>query len=191
MKKFVILASIIIASAFVSMSCGRVSSSPNPGVTCTPSYIGHMDAAVTSPALGSNILFASKYSLPAASQLIGFSFNPLAASGSVRFAMYVDNGGFPGALIAQTAFTPVFFPGPQTIDISPRVYIGAGNYWLACLTDSASVIALDTTGSTGGSRYITAPACGYGALPGIFSANGAVATDATYYILMSAYVACQ
>ena len=190
MKKLVIAAAIA-ATAILSINCGKMSSSPNPGMTCTPSAFGHLDASVTSPSLGSGILYASKYHLTAASKLIGFSFNPLAATGSILFAIYTDTGGSPGNLIAQTAFTAAAAPGPQTVYVAPQVNISAGNYWLACLTDSSSLIGMDSTGSSGGSRYIVSPSNGYSVLPATFSINGTVTTDTNYYIMMNANVACQ
>jgi hypothetical protein len=137
-----------------------------------------------------NYIFASRYKLAADAKITGFSFIALLSSGSILFAVFSDNAGEPGNLIAQTPFTAVSASGTQAVNLASPVDISAGNYWLACLTDTSSFISVSATGS-GGSRYIGGPVNGYGSLADTFSANGTPGTNSSYYVEINALCTCQ
>jgi hypothetical protein len=80
-----------------------------------------------------DILIATKYTLSVSgtvNKIGGFA----ALSGHWKLGIYSDSGGSPGTLLAANNVANPVSAGDNSFDIGP-VYLTAGTYWIAILTD--------------------------------------------------------
>ncbi len=97
-----------------------------------------------------NILVATKYTLSSSgtvTKIGGYA----GSAGNWKLGIYSDSGGHPGTLLAANNNVNPVVAGDNSFDIGP-VYLTAGTYWIAILTDSAN--RRYSTGSTGQANYI-------------------------------------
>jgi len=114
---------------------------------------------------------AWKFTLSASGTITAIGANWYSGSnkGHIMMALYSDNGGRPGTLLAQTPSTAVqTAAGWQDVAVNTSYYATAGTYWLAVQFDSASI---DTAGGTPYARSYYSKA--YGPFDGTWS-SGAV-----------------
>ncbi len=83
-----------------------------------------------------DVLIATKYTLTedaVVNQIGGYA----ATAGNWKLGIYSDNGGLPGTLLAANNNVNPVVAGSNTFSIGP-VFLTAGTYWLAILTDTAN-----------------------------------------------------
>jgi hypothetical protein len=123
-------------------------------------------------------------------QLTGFSLfvqtiNGNILNGNCIAAIYADNSGTPGSLIAQSPQTACT-SGWNTLNLASPVNLAPGTYWLAEISDTDSVIC----SSPGGSGYYIQNPMALGTLPSTFAANGPY-TSGSFSMLLQALCSCQ
>lgn len=127
------------------------------------------------------VLIASEYSLSVSGTVTQIGAYA-SGSGNWKLGIYADNSGTPGALLAANNNVNPVVAGNNIFIIGP-VYLTAGTYWIAILTDSPN---REYNLNTGEAAYILS----YGfsnSLPTTFSSGGAVAYQPNDYV---AYATC-
>jgi hypothetical protein len=156
---------------------GQAGQSAVPTPYCTnPSSNGLTVAGTISALQFSGDIYADAVTL---ANTVGISLSVnLAAgpvTGQVRMAVYADNGGTPGILVAQTNPQPTV-AGWNTVSL-PNVYLPNGTYWI---THMFSNDTLETYNSTGGNVKLVT--YGWGQFPTTFPSGASTGTyqDAMY-----------
>jgi hypothetical protein len=72
----------------------------------------------------------------------------------VKLALYADQGGNPGALVAQTPETDVQV-GNLEISVGDAVDVAAGDYWLLAVYDQDASVGIDTSDPNEPVKYIS------------------------------------
>ena len=155
----------------------------SPGTTNYPTAIFGTkgDGGAGSSAGGlPDILIATKYTLAVSgtvTQIGGYASGP----GNWKFGIYSDNSGAPGTLLASNNIANPVVAGDNVFNIGP-VYLTAGTYWLAILTDAGN--RRYVTGSTNQAAYIMS----YGFSNNLPSTFGAGAYQNNNYVAYATYV---
>ncbi|MCB0073825.1 MAG: hypothetical protein KDE20_20295 [Caldilineaceae bacterium] len=110
-----------------------------------------------------NLLIAQETQLDTPATIASLSFYVTQTSGQLRLGIYADNGGNPGALLAQTAaFTPGV--GWNTRPVLAPAHLAPGTYWLAYLAQRNNLhFRVANSGAARGYGYT------FGTLPATFS----------------------
>lgn len=121
---------------------------------------------------------AQKIIMPETGILQQISMYHGSGSGSLIYAVYSDNGGFPGTRMAQTAITPIAGSTAwQTVDLISPVEVGAGEaIWLAWLYENSVQLFYETGGEGRANSTETWP----GGMPADFGTS--TVTDYMYSI---------
>jgi hypothetical protein len=154
-------------------------------VTVTPANIfGYATQGASIGATMSNTASATRYQMApqngTVTSMSVFVASPISASPNNQFqvAIYADNNGTPGVLIAQSASQTLVPDSWNTIPISAPVTANA-YYWFAYntngLTGNANNLRLDTTG--GSSRWINSQP--FGTWPATYGPIGGTGTYIT------------
>lgn len=104
-------------------------------VQAATSYFGNIGSGTNDGGLV-DILIATQYTLTedgTVTQIGGYA----SGSGHWKLGIYADNDGSPGALLAANNSANAVSTGDNTFNIGP-VYLTAGTYWLAILTETAN-----------------------------------------------------
>ncbi len=116
------------------------SAAGSDSVTCLgPSYtIGYDDEYAQTGTEAINYLFAEAVTLDSAVELYALGNIGKVASGDIKFALYADDAGAPGALVASTASAATVVGALELDVVGAPVAVAAGEYWLvwACGTSA-------------------------------------------------------
>ncbi len=130
-----------------------------------PFTVGSTAVLSSTSSNDAGVLLAYKVSLPRAATIQSLSIYTKKSGGTLYLAIYDDNGGYPGALKASTAaFSPS--TGWNTRDVTSKVSLPAGTYWLVYEPSSNSY---GTGYDAGGSAKSSYEAAGsFGAMPSTY-----------------------
>lgn len=121
-----------------------------PSWAATPLIAGVNTILSSSDAGNATFMLAGKAQLAQAATINSLSVYVKTPSGQMRLAIYNDNGGKPGALIAQTnAFATAY--GWNTAAVLQPVAMQPGSYWLAFEADNNTV---SVAGTYSGGAYV-------------------------------------
>ncbi len=82
---------------------------------------------------GADYILGTMQTVTAPGTLTGLSLMGNAGWGSMaQMALYADNGGAPGALLATSSIDTLVTPGTNTMSVAPMA-ITAGNYWVMAI----------------------------------------------------------
>jgi hypothetical protein len=128
-------------------SQGTSGTSAVPTPYCTnPTSQGLTIVGTNSSYAYSGDIYADQVTL---SNTVGISLsvnvsNSSPVTGQVRLAVYADNGGVPGILVAQTSPQPTVI-GWNAVSLS-NIYLPAGTYWIAHMFSNDTYVTYNTTG---------------------------------------------
>jgi hypothetical protein len=156
----------------VTATSGSVSGTAGVTVTAASSFtIGETSILSMADGGNGNMLLTQQVSLGKTATILSLSFYVTTASGYLQLGIYDATGpnGSPGTLKAATAsFKPV--GGWNTANVTSKVSLPAGTYWLAYLPSSNSLgFKVALTGSTKFYSYTES-------MPGTFSKSPMSAT---------------
>jgi hypothetical protein len=143
---------------------------------------GYNNTNTASSSVSVDYLFAIPVTLDRRVTIERFGLHAMAAPNnvSVRMALYRDNGGVPGAIVARSSNRVLDATGTLYINLNMAVpAINAGNYWIAAVySGDAPAYARFTTAALGDAYYV---AHDYDAqLPDPFTAGGSALPDTDY-----------
>lgn len=181
--------STITQTATVTLTPTFTSTATVTATTCTGSGLNFGNSGSVLSGYAAGYLQASRYTNSNQVQLTGFSvfvqtISGVTLNGNCIAAIYTDNSGTPGSLIAQSPQTACT-SGWNTLNLSLPVNLAPGTYWLAEISDTDSVIC----SSAGGTGYYTLDPITFGTLPSTFAANGVCSQD-SFSMLIEAICAC-
>ena len=112
------------------------------------SYGDGASASGTSGVHAPNFILGQQLTLGSAITLTGLGIGLDSGSGNVVMALYEDNGGSPGALVAQTGSSAVS-SGSNTLALSGGyVSLAAGDYWLMKVHDDVAYVTESSADGT-------------------------------------------
>lgn len=140
-------------------ACGVTLTGADATVSATfgvPVRIGHTTQFGMSSAPTPGYLLGERIDVPAAAKLSKFGII-VAATGNIKMALYADAAGAPGALVAQTAGTPLVVGNQEINPTVAGVNLPAGTYWIMATYDVSGSVYY-TTGAAGNVvHYISLP----------------------------------
>lgn len=129
-----------LTSTFTPASTATSTTTQTPYCS-SPLFIGNQNMSFDG-GIGPNQIELHSLSLPVSA--VVESLSAFVPSGNCRMALYSDNGGAPGTLIAQTGVVGAVGYTTAAIANTP---LPAGNYWVGVQTDSSYIYYSSASGS--------------------------------------------
>ena len=122
------------------------------GTTSTTIQYGNPAQFTGSNNWSGNYIFGIPISISTGGTLTNFGTWSLNNTSYMRMALYADNQGQPGNLVASTASTLMTI-GKMEIAPSSSVTLAAGTYWLMAVYDRDTLVAVDWNNYVNNIRY--------------------------------------